>query len=343
VFGLSPLPRTLSAALRDAKHTKFEVRLSAIRDLARLCAGSDRERAIEALGAALADDAAPGVRAEAAVALADVGAKESVMALLPRLEDEHERVRQMALLALGELAEPGDPAALQAVRKALADELPAMRFQALIALNRLLGAASSNTLVEGTRDPDPEVRHVALRLLEERWTDSKSVPPLVLQRARALLRDDVGSVRLAAAILLSRLGDGSGGELIAAAVNGRERIVFPEDEHAALELCGELRLEAARPGLLSRAFGSFGFSRHPFRWQACVALARLGDARAKRAILRGLQSWTRDGRTLAVAAAGHARIAEATATIREMSAHPERADPGTVAEALALLEAAPGG
>lgn len=344
MFGWSPLPRTLEAALRDVRHSRFEVRLSALRDLVRLATGADRERVLTALKSALESDEAPGIRAEAAVALADVGAKEHVSALLPRLADEHERVRQMALLALGELAEPGDPAALEAVRAVLADASPAIRFQALIALHRLLGAAASSALVEATRDADREVRHVAFRLLEELWTEpqGKSVPSVVMQRARAALRDDDGAVRLAAAILLARVGDPGGNALITAVINGRERIAYPEDEQVALELAGELGLEAARPGLLSRAFGLFGFSRHPFRWQACVALARLGDARAKKTILRGLRAWNRDERTLAVAAAGHARMVEAKAAIREMSSRPERADPSTVQEALALLEAAQG-
>jgi HEAT repeat protein len=344
-FGLSSLPRTLDAALRDSGHEKFQVRLSALRDLGRLCAGPGRERAVAALRQALTEDPAPGARADAAILLADAGASECVPELLGRLRDEHERVRQMALIALGELAQPGDPAVLAALRGALTDERAALRFQALIALNRLLGSGAAKLLIDGTRDEDAEVRHVAFRLLEERWVggEAKSVPAVVLQRARAALRDDHAAVRLAAAILLCRLGDAGAGAEIVSAVNGRERVAFPEDEQAAIELAGELELQAARPGLVARAFGTWGFSRHPLRWQARVALARLGDERAKRAILKGLRAWTRDDRTLAVAAAGHARLGEAKAVIRAMSRRPERADPRAVEEALALLEAVPGG
>jgi hypothetical protein len=55
--------------------------------------------------------------------------------------------------------------------------------------------------------------------------------------------------------------------------------------------------------------------------------------------LRGLSAFTRDARTIAVAAAGRARLSEARSILRRMT--PAQADPDTVAEALAELEAAP--
>ena len=81
------------------------------------------------------------------------------------------------------------------------------------------------------------------------------------------------------------------------AVNGRRRIAHVEDEIIVVELCGELQLTKATPGLERRAFGLFG-GRTPVSWHARVALAELGHQRAKLAILRGLSAWSRDARTL---------------------------------------------
>jgi HEAT repeat protein len=78
-------------------------------------------------------------------------------------------------------------------------------------------------------------------------------------------------------------------------------------------------------------------ARDPFAWQARVALARLGHDRARQGILKGLRAWTRDVRTLAVAAAGRARLTEARALIETMRGDPERADPEAVEVALGLL------
>ncbi|HEY8947226.1 MAG TPA: HEAT repeat domain-containing protein, partial [Polyangiaceae bacterium] len=79
----------------------------------------------------------------------------------------------------------------------------------------------------------------------------------------------------------------------------------------------------------------------PFSYDARIALARLGDARAKSAILRGLGAWSFDARTLAVAAVGRARLREARDVLIAWMESPERADPTAVREALARLDAEP--
>src|SRR5688572_6439383 len=105
MLGLSPLPRTLAAALRDVRDKKLEVRISAVRDLARLARAGDREEPLAALCRALADDETAAVRSEAAVALADADASECIQELtLAAGDDGHLRVGQMALIALGEVA-----------------------------------------------------------------------------------------------------------------------------------------------------------------------------------------------------------------------------------------------
>ncbi|MBK7581543.1 MAG: HEAT repeat domain-containing protein [Myxococcales bacterium] len=345
MFGLAPLPRTLAAALRDAGHKKFEVRLSALRDLGRH-AGEGSQDAVSRLRAALLEDAAAGVRAEAALALADAGVKGVLPDLVRAVtEDESLRVRQMCLVALGEIAGTDAEAAVEVVdvvEAALADPRPEIRFQAMVAFAQVGGERSVDALFRALEDPDGHVRYVGLRLAEERWVgEHTSVAPARLaSRARVLLDDEVAEVRLAAALLLGRLGDKSGADVLVVAVGTGSGTHEPEDAEAAIELAGELGLAAARAGLVKRAFGLFGVSRDPFAWQAKVALARLGDARARSSILQGLDAWTRDARTLAVAAAGRARLKEARTLILAMRGRPERAEPSAVEESLRLLGAA---
>jgi HEAT repeat protein len=261
--------------------------------------------------------------------------------LLAASADVDAGVRQMALVGVGELADPEHAEACAAATRGLVDALPAVRYQAVVALARLRGDASLEALLVGTRDADPEVRHVALRVAEEVFGGRapEQVPLALLQRARGALRDDNYGVQLAAAILLAVLGDASGRSRLIEVVNDRRRIAHAEDESIAVELCGELKLSEATPGLERRAFGVLG-GRTPASWHARVALAELGHPRAKSVILRGLSAWSRDARTLAVAAAGRARLQEARELLHRMADSPERAEPDAVNDALAAIDAA---
>ena len=111
----------------------------------------------------------------------------------------------------------------------------------------------------------------------------------------------------------------------------------PEDEQTAIVLVGELGVAGAIPGLERRAWGLFGLGRRRFAYEAQIALAQLGNARARATILRGLSGWTRDTRTLSVVAAGRARLTEARAAIQAMQRDEKRAEPNAVKEALELL------
>jgi len=71
-----------------------------------------------------------------------------------------------------------------------------------------------------------------------------------------------------------------------------------------------------------------------------VALARMGHERAAREIVRDLRAWDRGQRTLAVAAAGRARLGAAREIIAAMRGDERRADPHAVEEALGALDAA---
>jgi HEAT repeat protein len=342
MFRPPPLPRSLDAALRDIASPKAAVRAEAARELVPH-ASAARARVVGILEGALRDDKEGSVRAAAAVSLADIEARESLPALLVAVEDEDPLVRQMAITALGEI---GDARATERLRRALADERPEVRFQAVIAFPRVIARRDDgmDAMLQATRDPDPLVCHIALRMIEELATkrdeegEEHGVPEEALARARALLGHADGSVRVAAAILLARAGEEAGRDLLVQVARGDLATGEGDDEAAAIELCGELRLEAARPGLERRAFGGLlGLGRDRFAWHARVALARMGHERATRDILGELGSWDRDKRTLAVAAVGRARIASARPLVEAMRGDETRADAGAVAEALAAL------
>jgi hypothetical protein len=217
-----------------------------------------------------------------------------------------------------------------------------LRFQALVALHHLVGTAALPEVRDKLVDSDADVRYIALRILEEQWQDREEAGAVTVndfKRVRQALDDQSEKVRLAAAILLARAGDDSGHDRIVAAVNEAALVAEPEDEQAAVELAGELRLGAARPGLARRAWGFFGLFGNRFAFQARVSLAKLGDRRAIDAIRRGLDAWSRDTRTLNVVAAGQARLQEVQSQLLAMQGDPRRADPDAVEEALSALRA----
>ena len=301
--------------------------MAAARDLVSY-APEARERVIRALQKALRDEAAQ-VRAAAATALADAGGSEALPDLLVAVEDDNPLVRQMAISALGEI---GDARATERLRRALADPRAEVRFQAVMAFPRVSASRDDAlaALLHATEDEDAFVCHIALRMTEE-LRDGDALDPRVLRRARVLLAHASPEVRVASAILLALRHDGGpGGSPIPRQISdpqsrarsrafrwrssprsggGELRTGDREDEAAAIELCGDLGLTTARPGLERRAFGGLlGLRRDPLAWHARVALARMGHERACREILRELGDRDRDVCTLAVAAAGRARL-----------------------------------
>jgi HEAT repeat protein len=241
------------------------------------------------------------------------------------------------------------------VTSALADSNAQIRFQGLVALHHLDVPDFESVLTRSFDDADPQIRYVAVRIVEERFcsapgeragdTERRLPPELAAELLKILELDEVPSVRLAAAILLGRakqLGRTdveADPEPIVLAVNRRVGVREPEDEQAAIELSGDLALHAAMPGLERRAFG-LRLRRDAFEFQAKVALAKMGHARAKKSILGGLKAFTRDGRTTAVAAAGAARLTEAMPVLLGMQGDEARADQAALKDALARLSAA---
>jgi HEAT repeat protein len=338
----SPLPRNLSATFRDIAHSKPRVRLSAVADLVRWAGTEERQRCIEQLIATLSQDEDIEVRAAAALALADTGAPEALGALIEMAREGAPRLRQLALVAIGELAPPGDSEALVQVRAALDSEAPALRFQALVAAGRLCSDPELEShLSSALADAEGRVRYVACRIIEERFLAAgrqKDLPLALLARLSQLVSDVEPDVAMVAAILLAPRGSQPARELLISALNQRRRFSHLDDEQAAIELCAELHLEAARPGLLARAFGGVLGGTSPLAFQARVALALLGDERARQHIVRGLSSWSRATRSEAVAAAGQARLEAARPRLLQMRGDERQADCGCVAEALLALE-----
>jgi HEAT repeat protein len=336
-----PLPRTFAAAMRDLGAEKASDRSAAVRDLTRYT-DEARDQVVRALQKALRADAAGEVRAAAATALSDVGACEALPELLLAVEDDDPLVRQMAIATLGEL---GDPRATERLRRALSDDRAEVRFQAVMAFPRVSASldASLEAILHATRDRDPLVCHIALRMTEELGDGPRGSADdaRVIARAKALLDHASGQVRVVAAVLLASRGEPRDDprvlKILARVASGDEKTSDREDEASAVELCGEIGIGAARAGLERRAFGGLFFRKDPLAWHARVALARMGHARACREILRELGDRDRDVRTLAVAAAGRARLVAARDRILAMRGNDSTADPHAVDEALSAL------
>jgi HEAT repeat protein len=339
-----PLPRTVEASFRDLTASRPAARISSIEDLVRhvLVDPSLRDRALPLLERALHDDVA-GVRSAAAVALADLRASEALPALLMAIEDPDAHARQMALAALGEIR---DRRAAPRLHRALSDSRPEVRYQAVIAYSRVVAddaAEAIRTLVDALGDEDESVRHIALRLVEER-VDAGEREGLadVVARATALLDAPAVHVAVAAAIVLAKLGDARARGVVLRVVDGRlpvPRGLAQEEEREAVELAGALGMREATPALERRAFGLKRRIADTCAYSATIALARLGHDRARDSLLRGLRSTRRSTREAAVVAVGRARLVEARPVVESLTA--ADADPALLART--LEELAPGG
>jgi HEAT repeat protein len=345
----SPLPRNLEAAFRDLASEKAATRVSAIRDVVRHArlASETRSRAVPLFERALRDDAAPAVRAEAAVALADVNAAEALAALLVAVEDDDAHVRQMAIAALGEI---GDARATQRLERALGDERPEVRYQAVIAYARIVkddAKAIANALARALDDVDGAIRYIALRVAEEHAIDGEPLSDSrLVARAEKLADATDPAVAVVAGVYLARLGAAKGKRIVLDVVAGTRKTPELEDEQACVDLTGELELREAIPDLERRVWGSSRLLRsvmswgagHGARcaWHARIALARLGHARARRDIVADLSSWRRETREAAVVAAGRARLTEARPALEHLGAS---VDAALVREALLRLAA----
>jgi len=258
-------------------------------------------------------------------------------------ESDGLHVRQMAITALGEIA---DERAAPVLRKAMRDAHAEIRFQATMAFARAQKDRDEavRALVAATRDDDPEVVHIALRMAEELGDADEpegAVDPRVVERAKVLRAHESDRIAVTAAIILAREDVDLGRDVLVRAAGGEADLQDAEDITAAIELCGELKLKAATAGLERRAFGGIlGLRGDPYAWHARVALACMGHPRATEGILKDLRSWDRHKRTLAVAATARARLVAARPLIEAMTGKPAQADPASVEETLRVLDSA---
>jgi HEAT repeat protein len=347
VFTHSSLPRSLEASFRDVGAERAPIRASAIRDIVRYALLSDttRMRAIPILERALRDDDAAEVRAEAAVGLADVSAEEALPTLLVSVEDEDATVCQMALSALGEIA---DPRATQRLARALSDDRPEVRYQAVIAFARVAKddpPTVASAIASALDDPDEAIRYIAMRVAEEFGVDGEPLRDgRLVERAEQLVQTPDEPVAVVAALYLARLGRPSGRQIVVEVVMGRHKTPELEDEQACVELVGELRLREAIPHLEQRVWGPRRFfrsvlswgagDRSSCAWHARTSLARMDHPKAKAEILSDLASWKRETREAAVVAAGRARIGEARTALETLG---DAVDDALVREALVRL------
>jgi HEAT repeat protein len=361
MFGPSSLPRTLAAALRDVIHTDVAVRRSVLHDLALLADGEQRDDALRILEQVVTEDESASLRSSAALLLSDVRAVDSVPCLFRAMSDPSLMVRQNALLALGELVAPAQPEPLERpaqprqtakpatvcadlestrvelwswLRQCLVAVEPELRFQALIAAARSRHSESNAAVLRALSDRDAKVRTLALRLVDEYFTDPERAESRSVLAAR--LKDPEVSVRVAAALLLAPSGDETACRIAVAALNEQSLPEEPADVQALLELAGELKLTAAIPGLRRLVRGRFGLGVGRFEFQARTALARLGDENVLRDLARGLRSFSRERRRLAVVLVGEAQLVQFEAELRRLGAS-ERVDVPTIDAALKQL------
>ncbi|MGD0676938.1 MAG: HEAT repeat domain-containing protein [Polyangiaceae bacterium] len=347
MFSPSPLPRSLEASFRDVASDRAATRQSAIRDLAQhaMRSGTTRSRTIPLLERALQDDGAASVRAEAAMALADLRAEEALSTLLVAIEDADPHVRQMALSAIGEI---GDRRAVPRLERALRDDRPEVRYQGVIAFARVAkddAAAVASAVAHALDDRDEAIRYIAMRVAEEYGLDGEPLrDERVAERAEQLVGTPDAAVAVVAALYLTRLGRSCGRALVLDVVAERRTTPELEDEQACVELVGELELREAIPHLERRVWGrrrvlrtvlSWGAGdRASCAWHARTALARMGHAKARSDIVADLGSWRRETREAAVVATGRARIGEARALLQGLEGS---VDADLVREALVRL------
>ncbi len=315
MFQPRALPRSLSAALRDAADAKADVRRSAVAELGRFRAEAKAGLVLDQLVRSLSTDKDHRVRSQAAVALADLGEKRAEAALLRAAQDEHPRVRQMVLLALGELGSGSDDA-LRLFRAACRDGLPGLRFQGLIALANSSRGEAKRELERALVDEDAEVRYIAVRLIEEHFESSQRSADMS-KAVERLLTDSEPSVRLAAALVAAREDVREAYRVIAAMLNANSEIRDPEDEAAAIALAGDAGLSEAIPGLRRRLGG--WLVRKPFDWHARVALGQLGDQDVLRRLFQDLASRNAQVRAMALAAVARGRLRQAKPFLEAMT------------------------
>lgn len=340
MFKVELLPRNLEACRRDLDHANAKVRLASVRDLVRVSEKEDRTERISLLLRALGDESAE-VRREALVALADLKAGEARDRVLSLLRDPEIKVRQMAVLCLGEIAQSGDEEVAGRLASLLRAGDPSIRYQALIAHGRVKPEDASFDLMQALRDEDGEIRELSVRLVDELLVAEGEGISGTLKDAlvHAAAEDEDARVRLVAELLCAELGLLAPREMIRLVIARRFRVREPRDEQRAVALAGRLDLIDTAEDLKRRAFGRLGFSLDPFRWVALASLCRWGDKRAFDKLKAALSDRNPVDRAMALQSLGESGHPAALSLLKTRSDHPGNLDPEVLAEAISNLEA----
>ena len=243
------------------------------------------------------------------------------------------RVRQVALLALGELAQHGDQTVVQASLDAIRSDLPALRYQGLVTLRHVQGIAAGETLARHLADRDDEVRWVAVRLLDELSVDqlAQHLVPSIANAAQ----DPNPKVAVAARLLLARVGQPGSAEALVPLLQGQFGHLDQHDELAAIRMVGQFRVVAAREALLKRAWPRFWET--PTTFVSRVALAELGDPRAIVSILADLHSNSRIKCARAIEPVGSLGLVAGRAKLKRLLDEPSGYDEDSIRLALGRL------
>lgn len=304
VFELPPLPRTVESAGRDLQSDDPRLRVKVVKDLARTRTPGERSEQVRLLVHCLHDKNGE-VRREALLALADLEATEASSDVLPLLSDVELRVRQIAVLCLGEIALSDDETVRERLTRLLTAPEARIRYQAINALGILNRDGIESVLCSGLEDDDPEIRELCLRLVDEiLLEEERELSEELRKQIHVRCRDEDAGIRLAAQMVAGQLGWDAPRDMLLAVIRRKWRAREPRDEQESILLAGRLGLTEALPSLFRRAFGWFGLSFDPFRWAALGALTRLGDAQAFDKLVRALNSKRAGEQTMAVQSLG---------------------------------------
>lgn len=241
-------------------------------------------------------DPAPEVRLEAVRALEGKGDIEAVAALLGRLDDDNEEVRQAAAESLAELRDASAgailvggfasatnpwarssilaalrnlrlPQAYEIAVASLSDSLPSVRREAVGVLAYLRDSRALPHLARSVQDSDTQVRRSAVGALG--FAEDDSVLPALL----GALKDSDWQIREEAAVTLGKV-------LIPAAAEGLIAVLandsFWQVRLKAATSLGKLRDRRALPALVA----ALGHEISNLRKEAASALGEIGDVRA---------------------------------------------------------------
>ncbi|HVP39832.1 MAG TPA: HEAT repeat domain-containing protein [Candidatus Saccharimonadales bacterium] len=246
-------------------------------------------------------DAAPEVRARAALALGRMGARRTLPALLPLLADADSAVRARAAFAAGLV---GDSAALEPLGRLAADASAEVRRRAVEALSRLGSRRAAPLLGAALRDPAREVRAEAAVGLW-RLQDSSAVDATL-----PLLADPDPGMRWRGVYALER----SGSRRAPAAVEPLLADPDPTVRMMAARAAGRMK----DPGAVEALGRALADPAWRVRVNAAAALGAVGDSAAGPALVRALSDSSGYVRLTAAAALGALRLHPAVPALQAL-------------------------